>query len=54
MASMSPLNFSATSVSSRFYSGPVTAFGKNYQGNYAPLIGADGELTGALFVGVAK
>jgi hypothetical protein len=36
------------------YTGPVTAFGKNYQGNYAPLIGADGKVTGALFVGVAK
>jgi methyl-accepting chemotaxis protein len=38
----------------RSYTGPVTVFGKNYQGNYAPLIGADGKLTGALFVGVAK
>jgi Cache 3/Cache 2 fusion domain len=36
------------------YTGPATVFGKNYQGNYAPLIGADGKLTGALFVGVAK
>jgi methyl-accepting chemotaxis protein-2 (aspartate sensor receptor) len=36
------------------YTGPVTVFGNNYQGNYAPLIGADGKLTGALFVGVAK
>ena len=36
------------------YTGPVTVFGKNYQGNYAPLIGADGKLTGALFVGVEK
>jgi methyl-accepting chemotaxis protein len=36
------------------YTGPVTVFGKNYQGNYAPLIGADGKLTGALFVGVPK
>ncbi len=35
-------------------SGPVTVFGKNYQGNYAPLIGADGKVTGALFVGVPK
>jgi len=32
----------------------VTIFGKNYQGNYAPLIAADGKMTGALFVGVAK
>jgi hypothetical protein len=36
------------------YTGPVTVFGNNYQGSYAPLIGADGKLTGALFVGVAK
>src|SRR5215468_11969275 len=36
------------------YTGPVTVFGKNYQGNYAPLIGADGKLTGALFVGTPK
>src|SRR5690348_6462019 len=36
------------------YTGPVAVFGKNYQGNYAPLFGADGKLTGALFVGVPK
>jgi hypothetical protein len=36
------------------YTGPVTVFGKNYQGNYAPLIGADGKVNGALFVGVSK
>jgi len=36
------------------YTGPATVFGKNYQGNYAPLIGADGKVTGALFVGIAK
>jgi methyl-accepting chemotaxis protein len=36
------------------YSGPVTVFGKNYQGNYAPLVGANGKVTGALFVGVPK
>jgi methyl-accepting chemotaxis protein len=36
------------------YSGPATVFGKNYQANYAPLIGADGKVTGALFVGVPK
>ena len=41
-------------VEKHSYTGPVTVFGKNYQGNYAPLIGADGKLTGALFVGVAK
>jgi len=36
------------------FTGPVTVFGKNYQGNYAPLTDADGKLTGALFVGVQK
>jgi hypothetical protein len=36
------------------YTGSVTVFGKTYQGNYAPLIGADGKVTGALFVGVPK
>jgi methyl-accepting chemotaxis protein len=41
-------------VEKRSYSGPATVFGKNYQANYAPLIGADGKLTGALFVGVPK
>jgi methyl-accepting chemotaxis protein len=41
-------------VEKKSYTGPVTVFGKNYQGNYAPLIGEDGKLTGALFVGVPK
>ena len=41
-------------VEKRSYSGPATVFGKNYQANYAPLIGADGKLTGALFVGAPK
>ena len=41
-------------VEKRSYSGPATVSGKNYQANYAPLIGADGKLTGALFVGVPK
>jgi hypothetical protein len=36
------------------YTGPMTLFGRNYQANYAPLIGADGKMTGALFVGTAK
>ena len=36
------------------YTGSVTMFGKNYQANYAPLIGADGKVTGALFVGMAN
>jgi len=38
----------------RSYTGPVTMFGHDYQGNYAPLVGEDGKLTGALFVGVPK
>ena len=41
-------------VEKHSYSGPVTVFGRDYQGNYAPLTGADGKLTGALFVGVPK
>jgi hypothetical protein len=41
-------------VEKHSYSGPMTLFGRNYQTNYAPLIGADGKLTGALFVGVPK
>ena len=41
-------------VEKHSYSGPAAVFGKNYQANYAPLIGADGKLTGALFVGVPK
>ena len=36
------------------YSGPATLFGKDYDANYAPMVGADGKLTGALFVGVPK
>jgi len=41
-------------VEKRSYSGPMTIFGHDYQANYAPLIGQDGKLTGALFVGVPK
>jgi methyl-accepting chemotaxis protein len=36
------------------YTGPATLFGKDYQSYYAPLIGEDGKLTGAVFVGVPK
>ena len=36
------------------YTGPATVFGRDYDANYAPLIGGDGKLTGALFVGVPK
>lgn len=32
----------------------ATVFGKKYDANYAPLMGANGKVTGALFVGVAK
>ena len=41
-------------VEKRSYTGPMTLFGRAYQGNYAPLIGEDGKLTGALFVGTPK
>jgi len=41
-------------VEKKSYTGPATVFGRDYQANYAPLIGEDGKLTGALFVGVAK
>ena len=36
------------------YTGKATVFGQNYQANYAPLMSADGKLTGALFVGIPK
>jgi methyl-accepting chemotaxis protein len=38
----------------RSYTGPATVFGRAYQGSYAPLIGEEGQLSGALFVGVPK
>ena len=41
-------------VEKRSYTGPATILGRDYQANYAPLIGEDGQLTGALFVGVPK
>ena len=41
-------------VGKHSYIGPATVFGRDYQANYAPLIGEDGKLTGALFVGVPK
>ena len=41
-------------VEKHSYTGPMTLFGRDYQANYAPLIGEDGKLTGALFVGVPK
>ena len=36
------------------YVGDAMVFGRKYDADYAPLIGEDGKLTGALFVGVAK
>jgi cache 3/cache 2 fusion protein len=36
------------------YTGEATVFGRKYDANYAPLTSADGKLTGALFVAVAK
>ena len=41
-------------VEKKSYTGSATVFGKNYQANYAPLIGEDGKLTGALFLGTPK
>ena len=41
-------------VGKHSYIGPATVFGRDYQADYAPLIGKDGKLTGALFVGVPK
>jgi methyl-accepting chemotaxis protein len=41
-------------VEKHSYVGQATVFGHSYQADYAPLIGADGKLTGALFVGVPK
>jgi methyl-accepting chemotaxis protein len=41
-------------VEKHSYAGPATVFGHDYQADYAPLIGADAKLTGALFVGVPK
>jgi len=36
------------------YVGEVTVFGKKYDADYAPLVGNDGKLTGALFVAEPK
>jgi hypothetical protein len=36
------------------YEGEITVFGHKYDAKYAPLTGADGKLTGALFVAVAR
>src|SRR3954454_8186137 len=34
------------------YTGTATIMGQGYEANYAPLVSADGRLTGALFAGV--
>jgi methyl-accepting chemotaxis protein len=36
------------------YTGPATLFGQDHDASYAPIVGADGKLTGALFVAVPK
>ncbi len=41
-------------VEKHSYTGPSTLFGQDYNSNYAPLVGGDGKLTGALFVGSPK
>ncbi len=38
----------------RSYTGDATLFGREYEANYAPLTDEDDQLTGALFVTVAK
>ena len=43
-----------TLIEKHSYTGPATVFGRDYNAHYAPLIGGDGKLTGALFVGVPK
>jgi hypothetical protein len=41
-------------VEKHSYVGDATLFGRKYDADYAPLVGDDGRLVGALFVGVAK
>ncbi|MCI0399740.1 MAG: Cache 3/Cache 2 fusion domain-containing protein [Gammaproteobacteria bacterium] len=41
-------------IQKRSYTGDATLFGRKYDTTYAPLIGEDGQLTGALFVAVTK
>ena len=36
------------------YTGPATLFGRDYNANYAPLAGENGQLTGAVFVAIPK
>lgn len=41
-------------VGKRSYTGEATVFGRHYDANYAPLTDDEGQVTGALFVAVAK
>lgn len=41
-------------VNKRSHIGSSTLFGRDYQARYAPLIGEDGQVIGAVFVGVPK
>ena len=41
-------------VEKHSYTGPATVSGRDYQANYAPLMSKDGQLTGALVVGIPK
>lgn len=41
-------------VNKRSHIGSATLFGRDYQARYAPLIGEDGQVIGAVFVGVPK
>lgn len=41
-------------VDKHSYTGEATVFGRRYDANYAPLTNGDGQVTGALFVAVAK
>lgn len=41
-------------VQKHSYVGDATVFGRKFEADYAPLLGKDGQLTGALFVAVPK
>lgn len=41
-------------VNKRSHIGSSTLFGRDYQARYAPLIGEDGQVIGAVFVGAPK
>src|SRR5262245_18779610 len=41
-------------IAKHSYVGEATVFGHKYDAEYAPVTGADGKVTGALFVGTAK